>query len=96
MYKLVSNPFGEPNVVLRLADMANIPMDVNNGDYQVYLKWLDGYEYNGVEYVKVSEGNTPEPADPLPQPESPPNDIETLRQLITLLEQQQSSNTSGS
>jgi hypothetical protein len=56
---------------------------------------LDGYEYNGVEYVKVSEGNTPEPADPLPQPELPPNDIETLRQLITLLEQQ-SSNTSGS
>jgi hypothetical protein len=96
MYKLVNNPFGGLGGIQRLTDMANIPLDEANGDYQAYLKWLDGYEYNGVQYIKVSEGNTPEPADPLPQPESPPNDIETLRQLITLLEQQQSSNTSGS
>ena len=96
MYKLVSNPFfGEPNVVLRLADMANIPMDVNNGDYQVYLKWLDGYEYNGVEYIKVSDGNVPEPADPIPETEPPVNDVETLQRLLKLLEQQTSNTTSS-
>ena len=36
--------------VLRISDMASIPFDPDNTDYQEYLKW-------------VAEGNEPEPAD---------------------------------
>ena len=50
MYKLINNPLGEINVVLRVADRTSIPFDPANTDYQQYLEWLD-------------EGNTPEPAD---------------------------------
>ena len=51
MYKLVKTPSGEiASIVIRLADMANIPFAEGNTDYQAYLKWL-------------AEGNTPEPAD---------------------------------
>lgn len=39
--------------IVRLEDNAYIPDDLGNTDYQRYLQW-------------VSEGNTPEPADPLP------------------------------
>jgi hypothetical protein len=38
------------DVVQRLADMAFIPFDPANTDYQEYLKW-------------VAEGNTPEAAE---------------------------------
>lgn len=41
--------------ILRIADNAYIPDDSANRDYQDYLKW-------------IAEGNTPEPADPLPTP----------------------------
>ena len=49
MYKLRNLPLGGQDVI-RLADMAYIPMNPDNTDYQEYLKW-------------VAAGNTPEPAD---------------------------------
>jgi hypothetical protein len=50
MYKLKRSLDGEIKVVIRLSDMASIPFDPANTDYQEYLKW-------------VAEGNTPTPAD---------------------------------
>ena len=49
MYKLQNLPLGGQDVI-RLTDMAYIPMNPDNTDYQVYLEW-------------VAAGNTPEPAD---------------------------------
>lgn len=51
MYKLTNNPLNAGlNTVVRLSDMASIPTDPANTDYQAYLRWCE-------------EGNTPEPAD---------------------------------
>jgi len=57
MYKLIKpskiaidNGVTEPKTVLRLTDNAFIPFNLENADYQEYLKWL-------------AEGNEPEPAD---------------------------------
>jgi hypothetical protein len=53
MYKLLPiDPMTgkPPSIVVRLADMANIPMNEANTDYQAYLAW-------------VAEGNTPLPAE---------------------------------
>ena len=50
MYKLYKIQGGQIGGVIRLLDMASIPADPANTDYQEYLKW-------------VAEGNTPEPAD---------------------------------
>jgi hypothetical protein len=66
MYKQVKNVLDEtlPGVtVQRLSDGAFIPFDLDTPEYVVYLKWLDGYELVGRDWVKTSEGNTPLPAD---------------------------------
>ena len=52
MYKLRKELNGNPvnDQIQRLSDLAVIPFDPDNTDYQAYLKWL-------------AEGNTPEPAE---------------------------------
>tara|TARA_R110000851_G_scaffold26061_1_gene74293 strand:+ start:867 stop:1022 length:156 start_codon:yes stop_codon:yes gene_type:complete len=51
MYKLSPVGFdGEQRSVIRITDIACIPFDPDNTDYQVYLEWIE-------------EGNTPEAAD---------------------------------
>ena len=77
-YKLVNDPdTGELTYIKKIFDDESqnifIPLDENNGDYQEYLKWKDGYElqlnsetYN-YDWVKTSDGNTPLAADPAPE-----------------------------
>ena len=52
MYKLykVNSPMGVYESIIRLTDMAQIPINPDNTDYQAYLRWLEA-------------GNTPEPAE---------------------------------
>lgn len=51
MYKQYILPNGEiANAILRISDMACIPFDPANTDYQQYLKWIEA-------------GNQPEPAE---------------------------------
>lgn len=54
MYKLKLNILNEESVI-RLKDMAHIPFDPANTDYQAYLKWLE-------------EGGVPLPADTPTEP----------------------------
>ena len=51
MYKLIIGINNQlAPCVIRIADIASIPFDPDNTDYQEYLKWL-------------AEGNTPQEAD---------------------------------
>jgi|TARA_R110000787_G_scaffold14765_1_gene45445 hypothetical protein len=51
--------------ITRLQDGASIPDDVQNTDYAAYLEWL-------------AEGNTPEAADPIPEPVPAPTLVEQI------------------
>jgi hypothetical protein len=65
MYKLIYDKLSDRiQTVQRLSDITFIPFDERNTDYQVYLKWLDGYESINGEWVQTNpDGNTPLPAD---------------------------------
>lgn len=67
MYKLTRDPL----TILRLADGACIPVDPENGDYQEFVRWRDGWietlEETGTQIVH--EPHTPDEADP-PAPPS--------------------------
>lgn len=64
MYKLIKDKsLNKVTMILRLNDNVSIPLVEENCDYQKYLKWLNGYEMQNEQWIKTSEGNTPEPAD---------------------------------
>jgi len=55
MYKQCKDQFGNiANCIIKLSDGAAIPFDPANTDYAQYLIW--------------AETNTPDPADPIPEP----------------------------
>lgn len=67
------------NNVQRLSDNAFVPFDDRNGDYIRYKAWL-------------AEGNTPEPADPIPEPVASTTD-QALALLLKLAETKSAEDT---
>lgn len=63
LYKLVKNEHGVEIGVWKETPFHFIPFVQTNREYQEYLKWLSGYEFQNDQWVKTSNGNTPEPAD---------------------------------
>ena len=61
--------------IQRLADNAFIPPDPANTDYAAYLKWLE-------------EGNTPDDADPVPEPVVATPTVEELQAQLAAISSQ--------
>lgn len=61
-YKLVNGADGQLACIQR-SDGSSIPVDEANVDYREYLNWLEGYVRTPEGRIKISEPNTPEPAD---------------------------------
>ena len=60
----------DPNMVQRLADGACIPFAAGNRDFRIYQEWLGA-------------GNTPDPADAPPAPDTRRQDVmEALQEII--------------
>lgn len=62
------------DTVFNIKDQVYIPKDKDNKEYQSYLLWL-------------SQGNTPEPADPLPAPLTAEQKLQTSGLTIDELKQ---------
>lgn len=67
------------NSVQRLSDNAFIPFDDRNGDYVRYKSWL-------------AEGNKPEAADPIPEPQQSATD-QALALLLKLAKTESAEDT---
>jgi hypothetical protein len=50
MYKTIANPLGGSPTIYRVSDQTSFGCDLDNTDYQAYLKFLE-------------EGGVPEPAE---------------------------------
>jgi hypothetical protein len=79
-YRFINDQHGNPCGVCRLSDMAAIPFDPANTDYQQYLAWLE----EGNEPLSVDPEPTPEPLTAQQKLEAAGLTVEELKELLGL------------